>query len=118
MIELDQAREDLRKTRFRGIVYLLGGTGLAVVAVILVVMYVGKHEIPSLLLGIAGFFWAGMLFYQTAKTRELERALRAKVDDAEKALEAERLEPESAPPPWSGGGEEDDSAPGGDPGEP
>ena len=116
MDELDQAREDLRKTRFRATVYLLGGVGLSVIGVILVVLYVGKREIPSLMMGIVGIFWAAMLFYQMVKARELERAMRAKLDGMEESRKAgETLEPVpgSGSPPSTVGEQGEKGAPGG-----
>lgn len=81
MVELDQAREDLRKTRARRIIYTLLGAGLVVIGIVLVVLYLDGREMPTLVLGIASFFWAAMILFQAVKTRDLEVLILARVEE-------------------------------------
>lgn len=77
---LEEMREDLRKVRRTGTICFYGAIGTFVLGVALIILFLIKEQVPSLLLGIAGFVWAAVLLNQFLKSREMEDRISAMID--------------------------------------
>jgi uncharacterized membrane protein YqjE len=62
---------DPRKAKLYRILFLLGGAGMFGLCAVLITIFVDKHELPALLLGVVALFWAVVLIHQSFKMRDI-----------------------------------------------
>jgi hypothetical protein len=67
VVEPIKERLDSRKTKLYRILFLLGGIGMLCLFGVLIAIFVDRHELPALLLGLVALFWAAVLIHQSVK---------------------------------------------------
>jgi uncharacterized membrane protein YqjE len=72
VVEPIKKQLDPRKAKLYRILFLLGGIGMLGLCGVLIWIFVDRRELPALILGLAAFFWAVALVYQSFKMRAFE----------------------------------------------
>ena len=72
MVEPIKEQLDPRKAKLYRILFLLGGIGMIGLFGVLIAIFVDRHELPALLLGLAALFWAVVLIHQSVKMRQFQ----------------------------------------------